>query len=395
MTITIGLLGFELAADNKGCEALGYSMFELLRLEFPEADNLHIRYFHEKSGLGSAPEHFPWWIEWCPLDLKHHPLRIYRDLRACDVIIDATYGDSFADIYIKMFTLKLLIIKEMAVRSGATYISAPQTYGPFESRFFERVAADILKKSNSVFSRDDLSSEYVERIAQRTVTQSTDMAFALPYESRPKFSATSEEHSVRHVGVNVSGLLWKGGFSSENQFELSVNYRDYVSALIDGFLAKGVEVHLIPHVIATGEPSVEDDYEVCQELTAKYRSAILPERFTTASDVKSYIGQLDFFTGARMHSTIGAFSAGVPVVPFSYSRKFEGLFKALDYPYVLDGKKLSTKEAVEQTLDAFETRSELRQRIDKRLPVVNQELASYQRAIGAIVRTGVVKKRGS
>lgn len=395
MTTTIGLLGFELAADNKGCEALGYSMLELLRREFPGADDLRIRYFHEKSGLGSVPECFPWQIEWCSLDLKHHPMRIYRDLRACDVIIDATYGDSFADIYIKMFTLKVLIIKEMAVRSGATYISAPQTYGPFESRFFERVAADILRRSDAVFSRDDLSSQYVARIAQRAVTQSTDMAFALPYESRPKFSATSEEHLVHHVGINVSGLLWKGGFSSDNQFDLSVNYRDYISALIDGFLAEDVKVHLIPHVIATGAPSVEDDYEVCQELSSKYRSVILPERFTNASDVKSYISQLDFFTGARMHSTIGAFSSGVPVAPFSYSRKFEGLFKALDYPYVLDGKKLSTQEALDQTLDAFERRRELQRRIDKRLPVVNQELTSYQRAIGAIVRTGMVKKHGS
>ena len=33
-----------------------------------------------------------------------------------------------------------------------------------------------------------------------------------------------------------------------------------------------------------------------------------------------------------MHATIGAISSGVATIPFSYSRKFEGLFGNLEYP---------------------------------------------------------------
>ena len=40
------------------------------------------------------------------------------------------------------------------------------------------------------------------------------------------------------------------------------------------------------------------------------------------SEAKSYIAGLDFLTAARMHACIAAFSAGVPVVPVAYSRKF-------------------------------------------------------------------------
>ena len=56
------------------------------------------------------------------------------------------------------------------------------------------------------------------------------------------------------------------------------------------------------------------------------------------------------FTGARMHATIASISAGVPVLPFSYSRKFEGLFNTLNYNYMIHGKK----DEIDIAVDKFE-----------------------------------------
>ena len=54
---------------------------------------------------------------------------------------------------------------------------------------------------------------------------------------------------------------------------------------------------------------------------------------------------MDFFMGARMHSTIAAFSSEVPVFPMAYSRKFNGLFAdTLQYPYMADMKTQSNAE---------------------------------------------------
>ena len=61
-----------------------------------------------------------------------------------------------------------------------------------------------------------------------------------------------------------------------------------------------------------------------------------------------------------MHSTIAAFSAAVPVIPFSYSRKFEGLFESLDYPYLVKGCSFSLDCAVENTLAWIEKHYELK-----------------------------------
>jgi len=53
---------------------------------------------------------------------------------------------------------------------------------------------------------------------------------------------------------------------------------------------------------------------------------------------------MDLFIGARMHSTIAAFSSGVPVIPIAYSRKFNGLYDTLQYPYYIDAKSNITEE---------------------------------------------------
>jgi hypothetical protein len=107
--------------------------------------------------------------------------------------------------------------------------------------------------------------------------------------------------------------------------------RHLMRRLITALLARGdCDVHLVPHVLAPHLP-VDDDGAAADRLKAAYPALQRHPDFTSASDAKSFISGLDFLIGARMHATIAAFSSGVPVVPISYSRKFEGLYGALGY----------------------------------------------------------------
>ena len=64
---------------------------------------------------------------------------------------------------------------------------------------------------------------------------------------------------VQRVGINVSGLLFSGGYTRNNQFGLSLDYAQTVRRVVAAFHAMpGVEVHLISHVIEPQRP-VEDD----------------------------------------------------------------------------------------------------------------------------------------
>jgi polysaccharide pyruvyl transferase WcaK-like protein len=125
----------------------------------------------------------------------------------------------------------------------------------------------------------------------------------------------------------------------------------------------------------------DDDGAAADALKAEFPALIRHANFASPSAAKSMIATMDFVTGARMHATIGAWSAGVPVVPISYSRKFEGLFGGLDYPWMVPAKGLTTQAAAAYIVDAFDRRDLLRADIARGGAIVSDGLEKYTAAL--------------
>jgi len=237
--------------------------------------------------------------------------------------------------------------KAFGVFLGARLVIAPQTIGPFKSNISAIAAAKILKRASIVFVRDRQSGDCAQSLGV-SASVSTDVAFALPYEYRPAIAGS--------VGINVSGLMWNGGYSGKNEFGLLFDYKEFVVELVRQFLARGREIHLVSHVISD-EMQVEDDYRASQqvkEMFAGESKVVVAPKFVSPMEAKSYISALEFFTGARMHATIAAISSGVPTVPFAYSRKFAGLFGGLDYEHTLNAYELNHEDLMMAMLDKFD-----------------------------------------
>lgn len=98
----------------------------------------------------------------------------------------------------------------------------------------------------------------------------------------------------------------------------------------------------------------DGEYRIAEELHRLYPKTILVRTFVSPIDAKNYISKLDFFIGARMHATIGAFSSGVPIAPIAYSRKFSGLYGSIGYPYIIDCTVLDESEATNKVLEMIE-----------------------------------------
>ena len=122
---------------------------------------------------------------------------------------------------------------------------------------------------------------------------------------------------------------------------------------------------MIAHVVGA-ERTIENDYAVSYDLWMKYanpRLKLAPFALGPI-EIKSYIAGMDFFVGARMHATIGAFSSGVPVVPMAYSRKFNGLFMdTLRYNHLVDMKSDDNRACLEMIFKSFEDRYLLKEEI--------------------------------
>ena len=261
-------------------------------------------------------------------------------------------------------------------------ILSPQTIGPFERWWAQPIAFSLMRAARKVVTRDALSSAYLRTLGLGDkLVEATDVAFRLSYDSPSRLSATPAR-----VGVNVSGLLFNGGYTQDNMFSLAADYPALVHAILEHFSTlPDCELHLIGHVNSKTH-EVEDDYRVAERLAALFPGTILAPRFESPSAAKSYIATMDFFCGSRMHACIAAFSSGVPVIPIAYSRKFAGLFNTLGYDRVTDCRTQSADEILNSLIKAYEQRGELQTELKAGCAAAEAKIEAYEAVLLEILR---------
>ena len=378
---------------NRGCVALSISSMYIIR-EILNKHHIKHEFFLPDSGFNNNGKHtydiagdlleFQScnYADWSNFKtslkqlalwvLKRNEYNENRNIfKKADFIFDIGQGDSFADIYGKERFDMIDKIHKVARKTNTPYCILPQTMGPFKNEQIKAQAIESINKADLVMARDVQSLSFIKENCPDIVSDEyIDVAFFMPYKKQI-FSS-----DFIHVGINVSSLLWHGGYTQKNQFGLKCDYQQLIYDTLEFFLnIPNVKIHLIGHVVS-GESDIENDYEVCYHLANKYASekVVLAPLFLSPIFAKNYIAGMDFFTGARMHAAIAAFSSGVAVFPMAYSRKFNGLFEdTLSYPYMGDLVNQDLEAMLNGMKQAFEQRESLKQIISERMNGVVEE----------------------
>ena len=386
-TLTVGLLWHALTSGNLGVGALTIGQMKIIT-EAARRCEARVRFI-----IISPCEETPFLVEGFEIvdraELSRHAFMTGRFkaitlLRQCDIVFNICAGDSFSDIYGNK-RLTMQVLANLLVRLyRKPLVMSPQTIGPFSSFFGKLLGKIGLSVANRVYARDHLSMQYLSQTKFHNKSEEViDVAFALPFE-RP----TRESNDPVRIGINVSGLLYNGGYTGRNEFGLTLDYRALVEGSCEFFLSQSnVEVYLVPHVISD-EVEVEDDVRASKKLIERYPGLRLSPRFFSPIEAKSFISGLDFFTGARMHACIAAFSSGVPVLPMAYSRKFNGLFNSLKYPHVVDCLNLDTTSALQMLTQAFEHRTQLASEVEVGNRIAQTKLDVYTKQVSELLKFG-------
>lgn len=385
--ITIGLLWHSVSSDNLGVGALTESQIAICQEAAAQA-GCKAKYviFGTQGGCNYVPKNVPVTIG-SRISIKQilfGQSQFLKELEVCDMVLDIGEGDSFADIYGLKRYLFLVISKFAVIAKGKPLVLSPQTIGPFDYWLTRKISAMLMRRCQRVYARDGLSFNYLKQCGVHdNIDEVIDVAFKLPFT---KFKHQKSDLNQIKVGINVSGLLFSGGYTQDNQFGLTVDYPELIRKLLaDWSKNSDYEVWLIPHVVPDKLP-VEDDRKAIASLANEFSTIKIAPDFQSPSEAKSFISSMDFMTGARMHACIAAFSSGVPVVPLAYSRKFNGLFSSLNYNWVADGKVLSTDQAVETIKLGLDKRDELRKKVANGNQIANQLLVKYQDYIAECMR---------
>lgn len=357
--IVVGLLWHSMASGNLGVVALTYSQIAIVRDAAATAGkNVKIKVFGwQLDGSIPIPPEFAD-IEYIGLNAKEllNPWSLFhKTLSTCQVVLDVGEGDSFSDIYGLKRLLYLCLSKRFAGAADRRLILSPQTIGPFSTANSIFLAQWALARATRIFARDPLSKQWLDEHGQAEKSDvAIDMAFRLPFTKRIK------QGSADQIGLNVSGLLYAGGYSGNNELGLSLDFAELTHKIIEWALAlPDTDVWLVPHVMSRDIPE-EDDVHVSRKLIERYPRLNLAGPFDNPCDAKSFMSGLDFFVGGRMHACIGAFSTGVPIVPLAYSRKFNGLFSSIDYPVLVDCKVMTVDEAFALVVNSYTDRESLK-----------------------------------
>lgn len=373
--VTIALMWHSMNSDNLGVGALTLSNMALLRRAAADAGRTP-----QFLALGWRDPR-PWYedfqdLENVPLRTRHLPRPggpLGDAIKRADIVFDIGGGDSFTDIYGPKRFLTIWVTKMRSVWAGKPLILSPQTIGPFETVWARTLARRIMNRARLVVSRDAPSTAFLHDLGIKTdIMEATDVAMGLPYDPpQPRKGGRIK------VGLNVSGLMFSGGYTQDNQFGLKDDYPTLIRRIIKMFHVRDdVELHLVGHVQSREQP-IEDDHRVSEALAAEFPGVIVSPFFKSPSEAKTYIADMDFFMGARMHATIAAFSSEVPVIPMAYSRKFAGVFGTLGYPHVADCKADTADEIITRIEEGFANRAALKAEVVEAMKNVNARLDAY------------------
>lgn len=199
-----------------------------------------------------------------------------------------------------------------------------------------KIAADLSRYS-LITARESISYNALKSINPNTVLV-PDPAFTLKYE-KSDLSLTYGKKD--YVGINLSPMVQElepiPGITIKNYQGLV----DYIIRTTD------MDVLLIPHVVWNGN----DDRIPLRAIYEMYQSS---DRVHLVDDqdcmkLKGIISCCRFFIGARTHSTIAAYSTGVPTIAVGYSVKAKGIALDLfgtDENYVIPVQSLSNEKAL-------------------------------------------------
>lgn len=358
---TIGLLWHSVHSGNLGVVALTESQIAILKECADKLDcQLELIIFGWRPDGAADPSSPAASYEFVSITAKsllNPGSRVHQALSRCALVLDVGEGDSFSDIYGLKRLIYMAVTKRLA-SARSRLVLAPQTVGPFATKLSTGIAKWALNGMQHAFARDPLSMEWlIDHGFGANSTVTIDMAFKLPYSPNPSGDG------LPRVGLNVSGLLYAGGYSGHNELGLSLDYKSLTHRMIEWLLEQnGVQVFLVPHVSSKDIPS-EDDIQTSRTLIERYPQLQLAGPFSSPIQAKSFMSGLDFFSGGRMHACLGAFSSGVPTLPMAYSRKFNGLFNSIGYTHFVDCKIETTDAAFAKFQAAFMDREALRQRV--------------------------------
>jgi len=288
---------------------------------------------------------------------------------------------------------------EIGVRLKKPVVLYAQSIGPFNNEHLKSIASDVLSSVSAINLRDEISVKYVEDLNLKNhlpVKVTADIANLLPLSDiqYTKDLLIEEGLDITQPFVTMTLKPWSFPGSPDSEKKR----QSYIDALNDLIRHINRNYHmsvlLIPMDIANASKSrfknVIKKYlakfiklrdlsekslinQILKENHSNERLRVLKGRYSP-SVVKTIISLSELHVATRMHSSIFAASAGVPILGIAYEPKMKSFMEILHQEdYLMDIYNVDALEIITRFDNLWEKRQESKQKILKQSIELNSK----------------------
>lgn len=242
-----------------------------------------------------------------------------------------------------------------------------------------------LKRFDAIIVREMLSYEALKNRGLTQVHLHPDPAFTMGVEQNTLPDGWKVGDTV---GINLSPLSMRYAGSGT---QVAVAARQMIRHILDSTTST---VALIPHVVNEKMPETQHDLKALTPLYQAFkdtgRVCLIDHANNNAKQLKGYISRCRLFIGARTHSTIAAYSTGVPTLAIGYSIKARGIARDLfgDHSqHVLPVQEIKQDTALVEAFEALQSREDkMRAHLSSIMPDYKKEALKAASHIRDVVR---------
>ena len=190
-----------------------------------------------------------------------------------------------------------------------------------------------------------------------------------------------EEYSKAPVKLMIIGQETNGWGAkletSDHVISSMQNYKDSIKEMMMNYIDKyNAYFVFLPQVIADTNNDTIIAKEIRGLITEEYKkNIVIIEDDLSPEELKTLIGNFDYFIGTRMHSNIFATSMRIPNIVIAYEKKTNGIMEIVGLEdYVLEIDTVTSDELISKIDKCINNKTKIINYLNTKIPELKQEI---------------------
>ncbi len=324
--------------------------------------------------------------------LKMLGLPTYRSLMRSDLMLvfDAILFDR--DLYNPLFNFlsTLYLLLPLAKKRGKMLGCFNVGAGPVNTKTGQRMLKDICNIMDFITVRDEDSLKILRDIgvSNPRVLVTADAALNVKASSPEKVRLLIQEAGLdpdkEILAINISKYLDSWVSPEHKPMGKSSFLPVFVEAIES--VARELDVQLL--FVCTQHHDVPLTKEVMQAVSFGSKG-LIANTHCSHYDIKGVLGKVSLLFGMRLHATILATAGLTPTVALPHQPKVNHYFRTLGLErYVMDFNNFSVEAIKEAIITGWKERTEIRNRLEERIPEQQRKARIAADLVAALDRGG-------